>query len=123
MGGGLLGLEAAKALLDLGIPQPHVVEFASRLMPRQIDSAGSHTLESRLKKLGLQLHLNKSTLAIEGKRKIRALQIADDTRLEVDMLVISAAIRPRDELAPLTGLQVGTRGTILIQRTFQISEP
>ncbi|HEX9512817.1 MAG TPA: nitrite reductase large subunit NirB [Puia sp.] len=123
MGGGLLGLEAAKALLDLGIPQPHVVEFASRLMPRQIDSAGSHTLESRLKKLGLQLHLNKSTLAIEGERKIRALQFADDTRLEVDMLVISAGIRPRDELARLAGLQVGTRGGILINEKLQTSDP
>ncbi|HWK05999.1 MAG TPA: nitrite reductase large subunit NirB [Puia sp.] len=123
MGGGLLGLEAAKALLDLGIAQPHVIEFASRLMPRQIDSAGSHTLESRLKKLGLQLHLNKSTLAIEGEGKIKALQFADDTRLEVDMLVISAGIRPRDELARLAGLQVGTRGGILVNEKLQTSDP
>src|SRR5579872_3487737 len=59
MGGGLLGLEAAKALLDLGVPETHVVEFAPRLMPRQIDSAGSAALEASLKTLGLQLHLNK----------------------------------------------------------------
>jgi nitrite reductase (NADH) large subunit len=123
MGGGLLGLEAAKALLDLGIPQAHVIEFASRLMPRQIDSAGSHTLESRLKQLGLQLHLNKTTLAIEGEGKIRALQFADDTRLEVDMLVISAGIRPRDELARLAGLQVGARGGILVNEKLQTSDP
>jgi nitrite reductase (NADH) large subunit len=53
LGGGLLGLEAAKALLDLGIPDTHVIEFAPRLMPRQVDSAGSQMLESELKKLGL----------------------------------------------------------------------
>ncbi|MBS1660972.1 MAG: nitrite reductase large subunit [Bacteroidetes bacterium] len=122
MGGGLLGLEAAKALLDLGIPQTHVIEFASRLMPRQIDSAGSHTLESSLKQLGLQLHLNKSTLAIEGRDRIESLQFADDSRLAVDMLVISAGIRPRDELARLAGLTVGTRGGILVNERLQTSD-
>jgi len=123
MGGGLLGLEAAKALLDLGIREPHVIEFASRLMPRQIDSAGSHTLETRLKKLGLHLHLNKTTQAIVGEERIRSLQFADDTSLDVDMLVISAGIRPRDELARLAGLQVGTRGGILVNEKMQTSDP
>jgi len=122
MGGGLLGLEAAKALLDLGLPDPHVIEFASRLMPRQIDSAGSHLLESRLKKLGLQIHLNKTTLAIEGEGRIEALQFADESRLKVDMLVVSAGIRPRDELARLAGLQVGTRGGILVNERLQTSD-
>jgi nitrite reductase (NADH) large subunit len=51
MGGGLLGLEAAKALLDLGIAETHVIEFAPRLMPRQIDQAGSAMLEMKLKEL------------------------------------------------------------------------
>lgn len=123
MGGGLLGLEAAKALLDLGIPHAHVIEFASRLMPRQIDSAGSHILETRLAKLGLQIHLNKSTLAVEGEGKISRLRFADDTILDLDMLVISAGIRPRDELARLSGLQVGTRGGILVNEKMQTSDP
>ncbi|HVW59296.1 MAG TPA: nitrite reductase large subunit NirB, partial [Puia sp.] len=123
MGGGLLGLEAAKALLDLGIPHAHVIEFASRLMPRQIDSAGSHILETRLAKLGLQIHLNKSTLAVEGEGRITRLRFADDTTLDLDMLVISAGIRPRDELARLAGLQVGTRGGILVNEKMQTSDP
>ena len=122
LGGGLLGLEAAKALLDLGIPQPHVVEFAPRLMPRQIDSAGSHALESSLRKLGLQLHLNKVTQSIEGSGRVEALQFADESRLAVDMLVISAGIRPRDELARLAGLSVGTRGGILVNERLQTSD-
>jgi nitrite reductase (NADH) large subunit len=123
MGGGLLGLEAAKALLDLGISNPHVIEFASRLMPRQIDSAGSHILEARLKKLGLQLHLNKTTLAVEGQGRVQSLRFADDTSLDLDLLVISAGIRPRDELARLAGLQVGTRGGILVNERMQTSDP
>jgi nitrite reductase (NADH) large subunit len=122
MGGGLLGLEAAKALLDLGIANPHVVEFASRLMPRQIDSAGSHLLESRLRGLGLQIHLNKSTLEIEGNGRIESLQFTDDTRLMVDMLVISAGIRPRDELARLAGLHIGTRGGILVNERMETND-
>ena len=59
IGGGLLGLEAAKALLDLGLEETHVIEFAPRLMPRQIDEAGSKTLQTKLEALGLQIHLNK----------------------------------------------------------------
>jgi len=122
MGGGLLGLEAAKALLDLGIPNPHVIEFAPRLMPRQIDSAGSHTLEASLRQLGLQLHLNKVTQSIEGSHRVEALQFADESRLPVEMLVISAGIRPRDELARLAGLSVGTRGGILVNEKLQTSD-
>src|SRR6185437_2951350 len=122
IGGGLLGLEAAKALLDLGIPQTHIIEFAPRLMPRQIDSAGSAALEASLRKLGLHLHLNKVTQAIEGNGRVEGLQFADDGRLAIDMLVISAGIRPRDELARLAGLSVGTRGGILVNEKLQTSD-
>lgn len=122
MGGGLLGLEAAKALLDLGIEQAHVVEFAPRLMPRQIDTAGSAMLQSKLEQLGLQLHLNKNTQSIEGDHRITALKFNDETLLPADMLVISAGIRPRDELAKLAGLQVGTRGGIVVNEYMQTSD-
>jgi nitrite reductase (NADH) large subunit len=122
MGGGLLGLEAAKALIDLGIQETHVIEFAPRLMPRQIDSAGSGMLQSKLKQFGLNIHLNKSTAAITGEHKIEALRFNDDTLLAVDMLVISAGIRPRDELAKLAGLHVGTRGGIIVNEKMQTSD-
>jgi nitrite reductase (NADH) large subunit len=122
MGGGLLGLEAAKALLDLGIEQAHVVEFAPRLMPRQIDSSGSAMLQSKLEKLGLQIHLNKSTSSIEGDHRITGLRFNDYSLLEADMLVISAGIRPRDELARLSGLHVGTRGGIMVNERMQTSD-
>ena len=121
MGGGLLGLEAAKALLDLGIRETHVVEFAPRLMPRQIDSAGSNLLQTKLKELGLNVHLNKNTSEIAGGHKIESLNFNDETELKIDMLVISAGIRPRDELAKLAGLQTGTRGGIMVNEKMQTS--
>jgi nitrite reductase (NADH) large subunit len=122
MGGGLLGLEAAKALIDLGISETHVIEFAPRLMPRQIDSAGSAMLVSKLNQLGLNIHLNKSTACIAGEHKIKALKFNDDTSLTIDMLVISAGIRPRDELAKLAGLQTGSRGGIIVNEKMQTSD-
>lgn len=122
MGGGLLGLEAAKALIDLGIEETHVIEFAPRLMPRQIDSAGSGMLLSKLKSLGLNIHLNKNTAAFVGEHKIEALKFNDDTSIAIDMMVISAGIRPRDELAKLAGLHIGTRGGIVVNEKMQTSD-
>ena len=123
MGGGLLGLEAAKALLDIGVEEAHVVEFAPRLMPRQIDNAGSIMLQSKLQQLGVQIHLNKNTSAIEGNGKIESLRFADDSHLYIDMLVISAGIRPRDEVAGSAGLHVGSRGGIAVNEKLQTNDP
>ncbi len=123
IGGGLLGLEAAKALLDLGVEETHVIEFASRLMPRQIDLGGSQVLQSQLENLGLKIHLQKSTEKIVGNGKITGLQFADETKLDVDMLVISAGIKPRDELARVSGLEVGVRGGIVVNEKLQTTDP
>jgi nitrite reductase (NADH) large subunit len=121
MGGGLLGLEAAKALLDLGL-ETHVVEFASRLMPRQIDDAGSQILTHKLSKLNISIHTHKSTKEIEGNGKIEALAFADGSRLEIGMLVISAGIRPRDEVARQCGLNVHPRGGIIVEDNMRTSD-
>ncbi|HSU51961.1 MAG TPA: FAD-dependent oxidoreductase, partial [Segetibacter sp.] len=99
IGGGLLGLEAAKAMIDLGIADTQVIEFAPRLMPRQIDDAGSKILQSKLEALGLTIHTSKNTSAILGDDCITGMQFTDDTHINVEMLVISAGIKPRDEIA------------------------
>lgn len=122
LGGGLLGLEAAKALLDLGLKETHVVEFAPRLMPRQIDDAGSKVLQSQLESLGLQIHLAKSTQEIVGEDCISGLQFADNSVLDVDMLVISAGIRPRDELGKIAGLETHPRGGIIVDNYLRTSD-
>ncbi len=123
IGGGLLGLEAAKALLDLGLEEIHVVEFASRLMPRQIDQAGSDILKAKLETLGLKIHLNKNTQDISGDGIINGMNFADGSKLDVDMLVISAGIKPREEVARLSGLEVGSRGGIIVNDKLQTSDP
>jgi nitrite reductase (NADH) large subunit len=123
IGGGLLGLEAAKALIDLGITETSIIEFASRLMPRQIDPAGSDMLKSKLTDLGLKILLNKNTSLIEGEKSITALKFSDDSHLAVDMLVISAGIKPRDELAKACGLEVGPRGGIVVNEKMLTNDP
>ncbi|WP_080053757.1 nitrite reductase large subunit NirB [Spirosoma aerolatum] len=123
LGGGLLGLEAAKALLDLGLDEAHVVEFAPRLMPRQIDDAGSGVLQRQLESLGLTIHLSKSTQQITGDAAITGMQFADGSHLDVDMLIISAGIRPRDELAKASGIDTHPRGGILVDNFLQTSDP
>ena len=123
IGGGLLGLEAAKAMLDLGISNTQVIEFAPRLMPRQIDDAGSGILKDKLELLGLKIHTNKNTSEILGGDAITGMQFSDDTTIDVDMLVISAGIKPRDELAKLCGLETGHRGGIVVNDQLQTADP
>ena len=116
IGGGLLGLEAAKAMIDLGVCDTHVIEFAPRLMPRQIDDAGSSLLQGKLESLGLTIHTSKNTQEILGESAISGMQFQDESILPVDMLVISAGIKPRDELARACGLEVGPRGGIVVNQ-------
>ncbi|WP_299899185.1 nitrite reductase large subunit NirB [uncultured Aquimarina sp.] len=121
LGGGLLGLEAANAVKNLGL-NAHVVEFAPRLMPRQLDKGASDMLQAKIESLGLQVHLSKQTKFIQGAKAIEGLQYIDDTELKVDMLVVSAGIRPRDEVAKEAGLEVGTRGGIVVNQQMQTSD-
>ncbi len=123
LGGGLLGLEAANALLDLGLDEAHVVEFAPRLMPRQIDEAGSGILQRQLEARGLTIHLNKNTKQLNGETKLNGMLFADGSTLPIDMLVISAGIRPRDEVAKRAGLEVHPRGGIVVDERLQTSDP
>ncbi|MDO9553447.1 nitrite reductase large subunit NirB [Rhodonellum sp.] len=122
IGGGLLGLEAAKAVVDLGL-KAHVVEFASRLMPRQLDENGSGLLKSKLEDLGISIHLSKNTAEISGNGKLTGLSFTDGTHLPVEMLVISAGIKPRDELAKGCGLQTAPRGGIIVNEFLQTEDP
>ena len=122
IGGGLLGLEAAKATLDMGL-ETHVVEFAPRLMPRQLDSAGAAMLRQKMEALGIQIHLSMNTVEFTGYDCVTGLRFADDTQLETEMVVISAGIKPRDELARQCGLDVGPRGGILVNDSLQTSDP
>jgi nitrite reductase (NADH) large subunit len=123
IGGGLLGLECAKALRDLGL-QTHVVEFAPRLMAVQVDDGGARTLRAKIEELGVTAHVSKSTTAIvDGENATHRLVFADGTFLETDMIVFSAGIRPRDELAKACGLALGPRGGVAIDNQCVTSDP
>ncbi|HEX6961562.1 MAG TPA: nitrite reductase large subunit NirB [Lacipirellula sp.] len=121
IGGGLLGLEAAKAAFDLNL-ETHVVEFASRLMPRQIDDKGSEILVRKIESLGVRVHLNKATKAIHGNGRVERMEFADGASIDVDMVIVSTGIRPRDELARQSNLAVGERGGIAVNDRLETSD-
>ncbi|MCG8449321.1 MAG: nitrite reductase large subunit NirB [Pirellulales bacterium] len=122
IGGGLLGLEAAKAAYDLGL-ETHVIEFAPRLMPRQIDDQGSQILVKKIEELGVSVHLNKSTRQVGGDGQVEQIVFGDGDVLDVDMIIVSCGIRPRDELARNCDLEIGQRGGVLINDRLQTSDP
>jgi len=114
VGGGLLGLECAKALRDMGL-ETHVVEFAPRLMAVQVDEGGGRALRNSIESLGVHVHTGRNTVEIvDGATARHRMVFADGTHLETDMIVFSAGIRPRDELARQCLLAVGPRGGVAI---------
>ena len=122
IGGGLLGLEAAKAALDLGL-ETHVVEFSSRLMPRQLDDAGSALLVRKIEDLGVVVHLQKATERVLGDGSVTGMAFADGSELAVDMIIVSAGIRPRDELARDCGIDTAPRGGVAVNDELRTSDP
>ncbi|CAA0094854.1 Nitrite reductase [NAD(P)H] [Zhongshania aliphaticivorans] len=123
VGGGLLGLEAAKAIKDLGL-KTHVIEFAPRLMAVQVDDGGGTLLRRKIEDLGVSVHTQKNTQhIIDGDDCIHKLQFADGAELETDILVFSAGIRPQDALARQSELDIGERGGIVINDNCQTSDP
>jgi len=123
IGGGLLGLECAKALRDMQL-DTHVVEFAPRLMAVQVDEGGARVLRRKIEDLGVTVHTQKNTLAItDGEQGTHRMEFADGTHLDADMIVFSAGIRPRDDLARSCGLEVGPRGGIAIDDSCLTSNP
>lgn len=114
IGGGLLGLEAANALRALGL-DVHVVEFAPRLMPVQLDEQGGALLRRHVEALGVHIHTGVATERVErGRDHALRLCFAGGASLETDLIVVSAGVRPQDGLARDAGLEIGERGGIVI---------
>lgn len=122
IGGGLLGLEAANALRLLGV-ETHVIEFAPRLMPVQLDDGAGTILKEKIEKLGLTVHTSTATeKIIDGETAKHRMVFKDAEPLEVDVIVFSAGIRPQDALARQCGLEIGERGGIVINDSCQTSD-
>ena len=130
IGGGLLGLEAANALKQMGL-ETHVVEFAPRLMAVQVDDGGAAILRKKIEALGVRVHTSKATTAVvahppedgQAKGRVQKLTFADKGELETDMILFSAGIRPRDELGKQAGLAMGERGGIVVDERCRTSDP
>jgi nitrite reductase (NADH) large subunit len=123
IGGGLLGLEAANALIRMGL-ETHVVEFAPRLMAMQVDDGGGQILRAKVEKLGVSVHTGKNTTEIVSEGgKVTELRFADGGALACDLVLFSAGIRARDELARGCGLAIGERGGIAIDERCLTSDP
>ncbi|MGW4272555.1 nitrite reductase large subunit NirB [Streptomyces seoulensis] len=125
VGGGLLGLEAAGALKGLGLAT-HIVEFAPRLMPVQVDDGGGAALLRTVEELGLSVRTGAGTreITVGPDGAVTGMVLSDGSELAADMVVFSAGVRPRDQLARACGLTVGERGGIVVDaRCRTVADP
>ncbi|WP_204050472.1 nitrite reductase large subunit NirB [Microbispora siamensis] len=123
IGGGLLGLEAADALRGLGL-DTHIIEMSGWLMPRQVDEGGGSVLRGHIEGLGLTIHTGAGVRSIEAgpDGRVTSLVKPDGEAIEAQVVVFSAGIRPRDELARDCGLEVGERGGIVVDEGMRTSD-
>ncbi|WP_237477503.1 FAD-dependent oxidoreductase [Lichenibacterium dinghuense] len=105
IGGGLLGLEAARALGDLGC-ESHVVHLAGHLLELQLDATGGGMLRRAMEGFGLHVHTGKATTEVLGEDRVTGLAFKDGTTLDCDMVVVAAGVRPNSEIGLRAGLTV-----------------
>ncbi|WP_395093954.1 nitrite reductase large subunit NirB [Armatimonas sp.] len=111
IGGGLLGLEAARGLLRFGC-EVHVIHLSTSLMENQLDATAGRILKATMQKMGVHVHLEKATTSILGDSEVTGLAFKDGTTLDCDMVVISCGITPNTEIAKACGLSV-ERGIVV----------
>jgi nitrite reductase (NADH) large subunit len=121
LGGGLLGLEIARAILKRGLKQVTVVEYFNRLLPRQLDEIGARLLQSQMEKMGLRFLLGKEAVEISGKETVSQVRFKDGSFLSAGAVVIASGIKPRLELASKAGL-AANRG-VLVDDNLQTNQP
>ena len=114
LGGGLLGLEIARAIRGRGA-EVTVVEFFERLLPRQLDPAGAAVLKGQIEKTGISVRLGAVSREIVGDGEARGIRFESGERLEADLVVVAAGIKPELGLAKDAGLAVG-RGVVVDDR-------
>ncbi|MDE0423881.1 NAD(P)/FAD-dependent oxidoreductase [Candidatus Poribacteria bacterium] len=125
IGGGLLGLEVTRALeisREEGGIEAHIVHRSSHLMSRQLNPDAAAVLQNKVEEMDIRVHLNKQTTHITAEGKTRVLHFTDGSLLPVEMVVISAGVRPRDELARACNLICSVDGGIEINDELQTSD-
>jgi len=111
IGGGLLGLEAARGLQNFAL-DVHVIQRGDGIMNQQLDGPGATILKKTLEELGITIHLRKDTRVVLGDERVTGLEFADGKRIECDLVVIAAGIKPNVELAVHSGIAV-ERGIVV----------
>jgi len=124
VGGGLLGLEAAGALKGLGLTT-HIVEFNARLMALQVDDGGGAALRRTVEDMGLVVHtgVGGKEITADSNGAVTAMALSDGSSIDTDLVIFSAGVRPRDQLARDCGLTVGERGGIAVDERCRTSDP
>lgn len=120
IGGGLLGLEAARGLLNLGM-EVHVVHIHRHLMERQLDADAAELLRAELERQGMRFLLEKHTERVLGRKRAEGLQFKDGTRVLADLVVMAVGIRPNVQLAIDAGLAVNR--AIVVNDRMETSMP
>ncbi|MFL6561535.1 MAG: FAD-dependent oxidoreductase, partial [Bacillus sp. (in: firmicutes)] len=111
IGGGLLGLEAARGLLNLGM-QVDVVHLMPHLMERQLDQVASSLLKAELEAQGMNFLMEKETVEILGDERVTGLRFKDGSQVEADLVVMAIGIKSNTEVAKNSGIYVN-RGIVV----------
>ena len=124
IGGGLLGLEAAGALQDMDVDAT-VVQYSDRLMSAQLDPAGGGMLKRLVEARGITVRTDARTTRLDPDESgaVTALEFQDGTFQRADVVVFTVGVRPRDELARNSGLDVHPRGGVIIDERCSTSDP
>lgn len=111
IGGGLLGLEAAKGLVNLGMDVT-VVHLMNDLMERQLDHQASAMLQAELESQGIKFAMGKQTVELLGEDRVKGLRFSDGTELEAGFVVMAVGIKPNVAVAQASGIAVN-RGIVV----------
>ena len=120
IGGGLLGLEAARGLQLRGC-EVTVVHLMETLMERQLDATGGAYLQRKIESLGIRVMLPRQTAALYGNGHVEALRFASGEEVDAELVVIAAGIKPNVELGRKAGLEV--RRGIVVDDHMRTSDP
>ncbi|MFZ4454485.1 nitrite reductase large subunit NirB [Salibacterium aidingense] len=120
IGGGLLGLEAARGLLNLNM-ETEVIHLENSLMERHLDSTAGAMLQEELEKQGMRFHMEKQTEQIVGKDRVEGLYFKDGTKLYADLVVMAVGIKPNIDLAQQAGIE--TNRAVVVNDYMEANVP
>lgn len=122
IGAGFIGLEMAEALVDLWGIETDIVEITNQALPGIISYNLAKMVQYHLEENGVSVYFNEKVVRIEGKKRVEKV-VTDNRTLEADMVIIAAGIIPNSDLARSMGLNISSKGGILVNKRMQTSDP